>query len=228
MRKDRRLAIFDVDGTLTKVKSVWEFLHRELGIWETNGRNNLEAYLKKEIDYEEFSRRDALGFKNITYQELLSLIRIIPRREGLQECMVFLKESGFQVVYLSTGLNILVDDIPGADIRLANELLFEDDICRGEVITHIPIDGKKAAFKNLLSKLQISAENAFVFGDSTGDIEIMDAAGCSIGVAPSDEAVKAVSDYVINGDDLTEIIRIVEEVNMPSRRLAAAGFVLEN
>lgn len=54
-----RIVFFDCDGTLTKVKSSWQYLHERLGLWDDHADAFQHRYRAGEIDYEEFCRRDA-------------------------------------------------------------------------------------------------------------------------------------------------------------------------
>jgi phosphoserine phosphatase len=199
------IAFFDVDGTLTSVASVWEYLHRELGIWESQGEPNLLEYLAGNIDYDEFSRRDAMGYFGIPYTVLDEMVGRIPLRAGIQICFDFFKTRGIPIILLSTGLDILVNRIPGADMRIANELLFEDGVCTGKVRVRIPMDGKKHAFRQILHEREIAPDQAIVVGDSAGDLELMKVAGLSIAVASQDQNVISIAHHHIAGGNLAII-----------------------
>lgn len=38
-----KLSVFDVDGTLTRVESCWQFIHEKLGTWEKGEKENIEG-----------------------------------------------------------------------------------------------------------------------------------------------------------------------------------------
>ena len=52
-----RLIVFDVDGTLLKVTSSWQFLHEKLGTWN-KGKQHAEEFYQGIITYEEWARLD--------------------------------------------------------------------------------------------------------------------------------------------------------------------------
>jgi phosphoserine phosphatase len=206
-----KLAVFDVDGTLTREPSVWEYLHKKLGIWESEGLPNLKGFLKNDFDYNEFARRDAEGYKGYSYDRLSALVNSIPRREGIAACFDGLRGMGLTIALLSTGLDILLDAIPGADIRLANELIFEDGLCTGKVRVNIPIYEKYAAYKSLLARMNILPCQVIVAGDSEGDMEMMQAADLAIAVAPVSDSVAEAATFCIDGDDLSVIHGLVQQ-----------------
>jgi phosphoserine phosphatase len=205
-----KLAVFDVDGTLTKIVSIWEYLHRELEIWETQGKPNLLSFLNGEIDYNEFARLDAEGYRDLPESRINEFVDAIPWRPGVVECFQWIKKQGMQIALISTGLNVLVDRFPLVDYRIANKLQFKNGRCTGKAIVCIPIDGKKSALDRLLTATGIQWMETIVIGDSEGDREIMSNAGLSIAVAPSDSTLLTTADVIIDGTDLMEITGIVE------------------
>src|SRR5215470_12685423 len=50
--------IFDLDGTLTKTPSPWQYVHERLGVWENTACEYLQEWLSGRIAYDEFCRRD--------------------------------------------------------------------------------------------------------------------------------------------------------------------------
>lgn len=53
-----KIVFFDCDGTLTKIKSSWEYIHRRLNIWNNNADKYQALFHSGLIDYDEFCRRD--------------------------------------------------------------------------------------------------------------------------------------------------------------------------
>jgi phosphoserine phosphatase len=54
-----KIVFFDCDGTLTKVKSSWEYLHRRLELWTDKADAYQVLFREGKIDYNEFCRKDA-------------------------------------------------------------------------------------------------------------------------------------------------------------------------
>ena len=67
------LAIFDVDGTLTTHRSVWQYIHEQLGLWEGKAERFQQAYRDGEINYGEFCRRDAELWRGLDESRLQEL-----------------------------------------------------------------------------------------------------------------------------------------------------------
>ncbi|MBN1356674.1 HAD-IB family phosphatase [bacterium] len=207
--KNYKIVVFDVDGTLTQVRSVWEYLHRKLGIWDSQGEPNLADYRSGRIDYREFARRDAAGYRGVARSRILELLESIPMRSGWSECLHMFRARGMKIALVSTGLDILVDRFTRVDHRSANKLGFDNDVCTGQVEVCVSMNGKKSFLDRLLDEIGIGWEEVVVIGDSEGDCEIMLAAGLSIAVDPSEAKVAQAADFQIDGSDLTHILPLV-------------------
>lgn len=202
------LLISDVDGTLTTEHSIWETFHRHLGKWETEGLPNLQSYLSGSIDYAEFAARDALAYKDLSRDTLEQMAAAIPRRAGMERMLEFLSRRGFTIALVSTGLDLLLDQIPHADIRIANRLRFVNNRCTGQAEVVIPIDGKGHFAASLMKETGAAPEHTIVLGDSPGDIPMMRQAGFSIAVA-ADPAVQRVATASIDGSDLMRLPALI-------------------
>jgi HAD superfamily phosphoserine phosphatase-like hydrolase len=214
------LLVADVDGTLTTETSIWESFHKKLGKWETQGLVNLNAFLAGQIDYHEFAVRDARAYRGLTKAVLDRMAAEIPRRRGMERMLKTMARRGFTIALISTGLDILVDQIPGAQFRVSNRLEFENGVCTGRPIVEIPIGEKGTALKHILDTGAFCSERTVVIGDSSGDIPMMQSAGFSIAVAPSDATVLKYADAQIDGEDLMRIPALIEEyrVSVESRK----------
>jgi len=56
VKENRRfkLVIFDLDGTLTQERSIWEYIHKQLGKWYGFAEEYQNLFLAGKISYEEF------------------------------------------------------------------------------------------------------------------------------------------------------------------------------
>ena len=66
--------IFDLDGTLTRVPSPWQYIHERLGVWESTACYHLEQWLSGKISYEEFCRRDTDLWNGRPVEEIYSYL----------------------------------------------------------------------------------------------------------------------------------------------------------
>ena len=76
MRRQIRLVVFDLDGTLTPVDSLWRYLHDAFGTWE-RGRIAAQRYRKGEISYTEWAEADARCWTGISIDDLSEVLEKI-------------------------------------------------------------------------------------------------------------------------------------------------------
>ena len=70
MIREYRAVLFDLDGTLTPVPSVWRHLHEGLGLWESAARRHQEDFERGAISYETFCALDAAHWKGMAEADL--------------------------------------------------------------------------------------------------------------------------------------------------------------
>jgi phosphoserine phosphatase len=129
------LVVFDVDGTLTPAFSIWEHIHKKLGTWYRSGggKELLGLYLEEEIDYLRSCELDALLWKGQPLKKIQEIVGEISYKRGVAETLPKLREMGFRVVLVSTGLTVLTDRIHrefGLDFSVANHLIDRDGILK--------------------------------------------------------------------------------------------------
>src|SRR5262245_4077706 len=131
-----RAVLFDLDGTLTPVASVWEASHRTLGLVEDYARRHQQEFEAGGIDYEEFCRRDAAHWKGMREAALRAIADRIPYRAGVREAVGEARARGAVVGVISTGLTLLADRVHrelGLAFTIANRLVARGGILTGDV-----------------------------------------------------------------------------------------------
>ena len=116
------LVCFDMDGTLTKLRSSWCWVH---SCFEVDNEPAYQAFCNGEIDEPEFMRRDIALWTNknpdVTIRDIAVLFRDMPLIDGIQETIACLKANGIRTVIISGGIDL-------AAKMLANEFGFDDYI----------------------------------------------------------------------------------------------------
>lgn len=181
-----KLAVFDMDGTITAVKSSWEYVHKCLNMWDSKGKLYLDMYLNGDISYDTFCQLDAREWQGVEYSKILNIIDTIPVRPGMQELFHLLKINGVYISIISTGLSILSEKISrdfNVDFYIANDLEVRDGLLTGQAKINVStdLDGirKRDYLISLMNKFQLSKNETVSFGDSSGDIEMFQATGSS-------------------------------------------------
>lgn len=207
-----KVVFFDCDGTLTDVKSSWQYLHERLGLWGDKADEFQREFRAGEIGYEEFCRRDAELWKGLPQEQVKEILREIPYRPGVKETVETLRGAGVETVILSTGLTLLVERVGkklGITRAVANELIIEGGIVSGDVRINVHHDGKGVWVSRILREMGMQREEAAAVGDGEGDVAMFEAVGIAIGYHPSEKILPALDHALYNGSfaDVLEVLK---------------------
>jgi phosphoserine phosphatase len=213
-----RAVLFDLDGTLTTVASVWRHIHERLGLWEAEAHRHQIAFERGEIGYEEFCARDAAHWKGMPESDLRAITDAIPYRPGVRECVALLKEAGLVVGVISTGLTLLVERV-NRDLdpayAIANRLVARRGVLTGEVKVNVEHGRKGDAVDLFCGQFGVDYREVITVGDSDGDISMFEHSGFSIAFNPATEATARAARAVGRGESLLAIVDL-----LPIDRLA--------
>lgn len=197
-----RLAVLDVDGTLKRAESPYQFLHQRLGV-QRLAQTNRELALAGRISYGEWLRRDAALWAGQRVAHIQQLLTENPFLPGAPELLRALKQRGVIVALVSAGFTLNTDPIMaefGLDYVLANELTANDGILDGGSVNRVPEGGKAAFAQELMARLKIPPAQTLGAGDTKGDLELFDCAGLRIAVNPKSDLLRARADVVFEPD----------------------------
>lgn len=201
------VAAFDLDGVLIRWRSSWRALHEYFGslslIVESN---DAEKFLRGEITYEEWMRRDleaiikALG-KPPTREEIIKAFSRYELVDGAKDLINFLKERGVYTLIVSGGIDLLAEIIKrelGVDAAFANRLVFDEKgylIPRGiEVVNPLK---KGELLKRLSRQLKVPLSEFMYVGDTEWDFEALNLVGYPVLLNYGDVKPSIESRYII-------------------------------
>jgi len=208
------VAVFDIDGTLRRVRSPWWHLHQHLGTAEA-ARPFHPRYERGEITYEEWAVLDAALWKGHSRARIAAALETNPLRDGAAGLVRWFRDRAIPCVAVSTGLSIFAArtaDELGLDEVACNELLFDGDACTGEVLVNVTERSKAQVLARMLLRRGLDAGGAIVFGDGPADLPMFRAAGWAVAVCPTDDALRAEADEVVDGEPIDRIIPALERL----------------
>lgn len=204
-----KLVIFDLDGTLTQERSIWEYIHIRLGKWYGFAEEYQKQFLVGKISYEEFCERDAQVWKGMKVEELVEVIQTVSFHSGMDELINYLKQIGLKLSMVSSGLSLLSDWVHkkyGFDYSVSNDLLHEDGILTGKVKIQVYYDKKAEWVEKILKRFGVKAEEIIAIGDSKGDIDMFQMVGFSIAFNSSCRDLDEIATLCIESKNLADII----------------------
>ena len=124
------LVVFDLDGTLINIESAWKWVHEYLGTYE-KAKSTANLYLERKISYQEWAELDVELWHghpiNEIEAEIKKKIDFIP---GTYELIKQLKEWNLKTALISGGLSLFTDKAQkelGIDFAYANTLKTDND-----------------------------------------------------------------------------------------------------
>ncbi|MCQ2079660.1 MAG: HAD-IB family phosphatase [archaeon] len=205
------LACFDMDGTLTKARSSWIWVHDYLG---TSNEEGYKRFVNQEITEEEFMREDIGIWRSVkpdlSKRDIIHMFQSIPLINGIQETVATLHECGIRCVIISGGIDICCT-------MLANEFGF-DDFAADELITdnegHLTGEGVKVVdladkghwVKVMMEKYGTTPERTIAIGNSFSDVSMFNIAGLSIAFNPTDPWTSEAADHTVKSETISDIL----------------------
>lgn len=208
-RRPYKLALFDLDGTLTRERSAWEYVHRRLGLWEGQAEKFQESFLGGKIDYLRFCELDAQVWKGIRAAYLEGILREIPFHPGLGELVGYLKSKGLKLGIISSGLSFLSEWVKGKfgfDYAVANELGTSDGLINGGIRIHVHYDRKEEWVRAAQRRFGAGPGETMAVGDSAGDLPMFRLAGLSIAFNAHSPQLESAASLVVRSADLRDLI----------------------
>ena len=206
--KKLSLVVFDVDGTLMKAVSSWQFLHRGLGSWG-KGKQHAEQFFRGAITYEDWARLDASLWRGLKLERVRQMVDSIPYTIGARSVVTTLRRNGFKVVLLSAGLSLLTERIEreiGVDDSMTNDLKVENGLLTGEVKVNVSVDNKDTVLLRMLEKFNLGIDECAAVGDDETNIPLFEKVSLPIAFNPRSWAVEKKADVVIKSDNLREVL----------------------
>jgi phosphoserine phosphatase len=208
-KEDYKVVIFDLDGTLTKERSIWEYIHMRLGKWYGFAEEYQKQFLAGKISYEEFCERDAQVWKGMKVEKLLDIVKTVPFHSGMDELLSFLKQRGLKLSMVSSGLSLLTNWVHQKyrfDYSVSNDLLHQNGVLTGKVKIQVYYDRKAEWVEKILRQFKVRPEEVIAIGDSKGDIDMFQMVGCPIVFNSSCKELDQMVNICIRSENLADII----------------------
>ncbi len=209
-----KLAILDVDGTLTKGNS-WSRLHRYFGISEELEQLLIDRRVSNSISEQEWCNlvleeyRKSDKYENAGINEVLSSFEL---RSGSENFVEQLKEAGIKIILLSCAPDVFLPFV-AKTLDIQDYFGFYNiQIEDGKIINIISnLGGDESNAKLQFVKehqLEESLDNSeiLVVGDSENDLRLFEEYHCNISFDDASEVLKEKSETVVSDFDSIQIV----------------------
>lgn len=196
-----KLVVFDLDGTLISIDSIWRFLHEKLNTWY-KAKRYAEMFYRGEIDYATWARLDVTLWRGLPFKLIEDLISEVEYTENAYETVHWFKRMGFKVGIISAGLSILADRVKSdfnLDFAEANKLIVRDGLLTGEVEVTVAHGEKDKVLDKIIHRFGIERRECIAIGDDESNISLFKAVGLSIAFNPTSQKVAENADIVVLG-----------------------------
>ncbi len=181
-RRNRRLAVFDMDSTLIEAEVIDE-LAKAAGVGEKVAAIT-ERAMRGELDFRaSFKERLALlkGLPESVLEEVGASLRLT---EGAETLFAELKRLGYKTAILSGGFSYFAHQLQerlGIDYVFANELQMVDGKLTGVAVEPI-VDAQRKAdlLRQLAEKEGLRLEQTIAVGDGANDLPMLGLAGLGV------------------------------------------------
>jgi phosphoserine phosphatase SerB len=210
-KKQYKLVIFDMDGTVLNGRTIYVFAEKKGFI------NKLSAILDSSKQPYEKSIEIAKLLNGMQYQELLDIFKKIPLQEHVETVISYLREKQIKTALVTDGYQRFANDLKrrlGLDYafgnrlsivnqRVTGDLLYSNRLLQPSSDGYIYSINKRSVLDFLCMTLDISNNEVIAVGDAPVDIDMLEAAGVGIAYkAPMDVQNHA----NVATDDLREIL----------------------
>lgn len=215
MKKNYKLTLFDMDGTLLKGRSIF-FIAEKKGF-----SDQLSTLLNSPRQPYEKSIEIAKLLRGFHHKELLRLFRQIPLQDHVEVVLSKLHNRQIKTALVTDGYQRFANDLKkrlGLDYAFANQLIFNNQMVTGDILFqnkelrrssdgNIYSINKQSVLEFLCMILDISNEEVIAIGDGYVDVDMIKTAGLGVAYrAPPEIQHQA----ALVTDDLQSIFPYIE------------------
>jgi len=205
-----RLAVFDLDGTLTRPgTSVLRHLGRQFG-FVAQAERLAARYADGSLTNAQVSRDAAALLRGRGRADLQRALATLPMVDGIAETVALLGRLGVCCALSTITFDFAAQYVAGrfgfARVSATRLEWSVDDTATGNVTVALEAQDKCGFLRDLCAELGLSSAQVLFVGDARSDIPAIEMAGWSVGYNPSPEVEDLVSTSVHHSTDLRDVL----------------------
>lgn len=193
------IVAFDIDGTLTPIKSSWSYVHKVLNTLK-RAESIAKQFFEGFISYDEWITHDLSLWKGLSLDTFNKILLSIPWRSGIESIRKLKNKYANDVLFIavSGGFNQLgkraVEEL-GFDAYIGVEIDYESNRLNGKAKFYPEYNDKGRLLKDLLQQKHINVEKIICVGDNINDIGLF--RYCDISISFCSTCLDRYATYVI-------------------------------
>lgn len=209
------VVVFDVDGTLTPIKSSWQFIHIILNtIYRT--KSLAELFLDGIISYDEWVAFELSVWKGLQSDVIKKILKAIPWRSGIEEIADLVKKYRSRAIFIavSGGFDYMCE-------RVVDELGFNSYLCARFQLCKDRLTGFADAYPDyrnkgemlmdFLGSVDMDVDRIVCIGDNINDIGLFEV--CDIAVAfCAHKVLRKYADIVIDTCNVRLLAKLLDKL----------------
>lgn len=206
-------AFFDIDGTLYRSSLLIEHFKKLIkheiicpSVWHTTVKETFNNWDKRQGNYDEYLLEVcnvySKNLKGISSAEIDVVANEVMRTKAdkvyryTRNQINWHLEQGHKVIFISGSPDFLVKLMAEkyhATDYIASQYLFNaDGVFTGEVLPMWDSKSKNIAITNFVARYDISLEESYSYGDTNGDLSMMQLVGNPVAMNPAKELITAI------------------------------------
>lgn len=211
-KKNLEVVALDLDGVLFDGPSATLPIAEKVGIGDELKEVMMKS-AKGALTLEESIVKGARVWKDVSTSALQNLVHELPLMTGAEETVAKLKEVGYEVGCVSSGVSqwfmAPFSDRLNLDFAYSNVLAEEDGKHNGEVEYVMGGEQKAERILQYLSSNGFDTDGLASVGNGENDIAMFGISAISIAFNPVSEKVTEAADYRIESKDLRDVLPFI-------------------
>lgn len=204
-----RVYAFDIDGTLTPIRSSWWYAKLVLGL-EYRSKNYASYFLNGLISYDEWVNLELRLFKGLRTEVFKAVLNTIPWRHGIDKLVQFRRSRPNDFfIAVTGGFGFLGDRAVkelGFNAYVGVELEVLDGRLAGLSRCYPDFHGKGVALLDYLDANGIDFDKLICVGNDVNDIDMFRKCDISIAFCPSNHIKRDDVDIYISSCNIEKLV----------------------